>query len=587
MLHDRVEDEYAVAVFDPASGTLRTVPVRSNSVLRLQQQVHGVDYEPTRAGAEEQAAPEDMRAAAMRLVEQLGSQRRKRQLRAREASRVDPTQTVSSAAALRAVVATGGAAEQTLDELMAQAVAARPLPPHDPEATTAERAYPVRRGLVWDGVWDALAADELLAAAEAGPAAVAELKSGGLVRTDYVASRLADADWRNKAGGAERARLLALGRDSLEAKVGISGHVLVPVLRKFYTHHPASMEGSERWALAPAGKELMFNWAVASALRAEVGSTLDSGALAALAAGLQCKPGDLLQRCRELGAAVVSVSGRGTQVALLPPSARQRTLASYFPEIKTKGKRVAITGNKAANGAEQLKEEARAAQEKELPAVIEVKIDNHTEPFATIVTVEYGDKLGELLDTVAALKALGLNIKRAKLGADDKHKFYITDAETSEKIVKSSRLEEIRLTILNNLLRYHPEASAQLAWGSPAAYASDRSGMAGDASPLGVRKYGIKTQVEVRDDESGLSSKLLVNTVDRPGLLTDIVHILKDISLNVISAEVDTIGRNAFDVFQITYHGEPLPPPMCQLVVNSLQYYLSANEMDKEWAESY
>ena len=348
-----------MAVFDPASGTLRTVPVRSNSVLRLQQQVHGVDYEPSRAGAEEQAAPEDMRAAAMRLVEQLGSQRRKRQLRAREASRVDPTQTVSSAAALRAVVATGGAAEQTLDELMAQAVAARPLPPHDPEATTAERAYPVRRGLVWDGVWDALAADELLAAAEAGPAAVAELKSGGLVRTDYVASRLTDADWRNKAGGAERARLLALvdalltlgirwqtlrggfgsGRDSLEAKVGISGHVLVPVLRKFYTHHPASMEGSERWALAPAGKELMFNWAVASALRAEVGSTLDSGALAALAAGLQCKPGDLLQRCRELGAAVVSVSGRGTQVALLPPSARQRTLASYFPEIKTKGKR--------------------------------------------------------------------------------------------------------------------------------------------------------------------------------------------------------------------------------------------------------
>ena len=89
---------------------------------------------------------------------------------------------------------------------------------------------------------------------------------------------------------------------------------------------------------------------------------------------------------------------------------------------------MAITGNKAANGAEQLKEEARAAQEKELPAVIEVKIDNHSEPFATIVTVEYGDKLGDLLDTVAALKALGLNIKRAKLGADDKHKFYITDA---------------------------------------------------------------------------------------------------------------------------------------------------------------
>ena len=85
-----------------------------------------------------------------------------------------------------------------------------------------------------------------------------------------------------------------------------------------------------------------------------------------------------------------------------------------------------------------MKEEARAAQEKELPAVIEVKIDNHTEPFATIVTVEYGDKLGELLDTVAALKALGLNIKRAKLGADDKHKFYITDAGAGGEFISIS-----------------------------------------------------------------------------------------------------------------------------------------------------
>lgn len=29
-----------------------------------------------------------------------------------------------------------------------------------------------------------------------------------------------------------------------------------------------------------------------------------------------------------------------------------------------------------------------------------VKIDNHTDSFATIVTIEFGDRLGELLDTV-------------------------------------------------------------------------------------------------------------------------------------------------------------------------------------------
>jgi hypothetical protein len=31
-----------------------------------------------------------------------------------------------------------------------------------------------------------------------------------------------------------------------------------------------------------------------------------------------------------------------------------------------------------------------------------VKIDNESDPFATIVSIEYGDRLGELLDTVSA-----------------------------------------------------------------------------------------------------------------------------------------------------------------------------------------
>lgn len=145
-------------------------------------------------------------------------------------------------------------------------------------------------------------------------------------------------------------------------------------------------------------------------------------------------------------------------------------------------------------------------------------------------------------------------------------------------------------------------------------------------APLGARR-GIATQVEVREHESGSHSVLLVNTLDRPGLLTggwlcsgfgrrdapcaavrssclgssaanaaviaaappfcsfilpdllltsrlpasdyftehvfchssflpflsaDIVRVLKDVSLNVVSAEVDTVGRNAIDRFNIT-----------------------------------
>jgi UTP:GlnB (protein PII) uridylyltransferase len=63
--------------------------------------------------------------------------------------------------------------------------------------------------------------------------------------------------------------------------------------------------------------------------------------------------------------------------------------------------------------------------------------------------------------------------------------------------------------------------------------------------------------------------------------------VLKDINLNVISAEVDTIGRNAVDRFNVTYHGEPLPDPMQQLAVNALQYFLAQAEVEKAWDESY
>ena len=228
---------------------------------------------------------------------------------------------------------------------------------------------------------------------------------------------------------------------------------------------------------------------------------------------------------------------------------------------------------------------------------------------------------------INSLKNLGLNIRRAKLtagedGAGGKHKFYITDARTflfltflvnniqfhdssvsiiyyllplflmyvmhagtSEKVIKSAKIEEIRLTILNNMLEYHPESAEQLAWGSTATRTIVRD--VDPTRPLGARPRSVVTQIEVRDAGSGAFTEILVNTLDRPGLLTDIVRVLKDINLNVISAEVDTIGRNAVDTFNVTYHGEPLPEPMCQLAMNALQYYLSQGEIEKEWSESY
>lgn len=219
-----------------------------------------------------------------------------------------------------------------------------------------------------------------------------------------------------------------------------------------------------------------------------------------------------------------------------------------------------------------------------------VKIDNHTDPFATIVTIEFGDILGDLADTTASLRNLGLNIRRAKVQAGETgtvHKFFITDARTSEKVIKSVQLEEIRLTIINNMLEFHPESGDQLAWGSESARTMDSTDVDYVRQPLGGAARKIITQIEIRESESGLYSELLVNTLDRPGLLTQIVSILKDINLNVVSAEIDTIGRNAVDTFNVTYHGEPLPKPMCELAVNALQYYLSQGDVEKEWSESY
>jgi hypothetical protein len=61
------------------------------------------------------------------------------------------------------------------------------------------------------------------------------------------------------------------------------------------------------------------------------------------------------------------------------------------------------------------------------------------------------------------LQNLDLNIVRAKFDMEgNKNKFFITCAKTGEKIFSSDRLEEIRMTIINNMVLYHPEALEEL-----------------------------------------------------------------------------------------------------------------------------
>lgn len=176
---------------------------------------------------------------------------------------------------------------------------------------------------------------------------------------------------------------------------------------------------------------------------------------------------------------------------------------------------------------------------------------------------------------------MGLDITRADIGGAEKsglNRFYVTDAKTSDKIVLSERLEDIRATIIQNMLTYHPESRDSLAAGR-------RPGAAGEKT-LGARaKPPVETSIKISPDASGSRTSLQLTTTDRPGLLVDIVRVLKDCSLNVISANVNTKGLAAEDTFYLTHRGKALSKNMEVLVMNALQYYLTMAEI--ETTESY
>ncbi|KAH6768542.1 uridylyltransferase-like protein [Perilla frutescens var. frutescens] len=197
------------------------------------------------------------------------------------------------------------------------------------------------------------------------------------------------------------------------------------------------------------------------------------------------------------------------------------------------------------------------------PVVI---IDQDADPDATIVEITFGDRLGALLDTMSALTSLGLNVVKANvyLDASGKHnKFAITNSSTGRKVDDPELLEAIRLTIINNLLEYHPESSAFLAMG--AAF--------GVTPPNETVDVDIATHIHVYDDGPE-QSLLVVETADRPGLLVDLVKIISEINITVKSGEFDTEGLLAKAKFHVSYNGKATIKPLQQVLANSLRYFL-------------
>ncbi|KAG2577737.1 ACT domain-containing protein DS12, chloroplastic-like isoform X1 [Panicum virgatum] len=198
-----------------------------------------------------------------------------------------------------------------------------------------------------------------------------------------------------------------------------------------------------------------------------------------------------------------------------------------------------------------------------IPKVI---IDQDSDPDATIVEVTLGDRLGDLVDTMSALKNLGLNVVKASVCLDStgKHnKFSITKSSTGRKIDDPELLEAVRLTIINNMIQYHPESSSQLAMGATF----------GPEVPAEQVDVDIATHVDIYDDgpERNL---LVVEAADRPGLLVDLVKAISDTNVTVQSGEFDTEGLLAKAKFHVSYRGKAVSKALQQVLSNSLRYFL-------------
>ncbi|XP_002984308.2 ACT domain-containing protein ACR12 [Selaginella moellendorffii] len=200
-----------------------------------------------------------------------------------------------------------------------------------------------------------------------------------------------------------------------------------------------------------------------------------------------------------------------------------------------------------------------------------VHIDQESDPHVTIVELSYGDRLGALLDTMKALKDLGLNVVKGSVAVSGKTKsnrLSITRAATGRKVEDPELLESIRLTIISNLLQYHPESSEKLAMGEAF----------GKKPP---KKIDVKTHITVTD-QGPARSLLTIETADKPGLLLDIVEMITATSVTVESAEIDTEGLVARDRFHVSYGGAALTKSLAEVLVNCLRFHLRRSESEDE-----
>eukprot|EP00887_Chlorella_sp_A99_P006690 scaffold3.g6690.t1 len=350
---------YALALVNKRTGRMEVMPAEGGRVFRMEPKVTALSYAPRgdAAGVDDDAR----RAANTRLVEQFGSQRRQRQLRAREAGAVKSEHVSAGAAVLGLIAEAGAGAMQTKEEIIQASLAQRNIPPHHPEATTAEEAYREDE-IVPASVRDALEITKLFPA-ENKPEYREQLDKSGQFGAGYVLSRLPVLQAKDKATREARARMLALlghllklhakfgsmrsrgGLEDLAQQTKMHPSVLEGLTELFYTREQQG-DGA-KFVLSSSQKDLMVAYIMVLAVRAEPECVLEAETLERLAAEVKMKPGDMAARYKELGCVDMSVSAlapdgtkkRSHKIVLMPHSAEGKALADYFPSLKLGGKK--------------------------------------------------------------------------------------------------------------------------------------------------------------------------------------------------------------------------------------------------------
>lgn len=360
-----------VGVFDESRGKLTLSGVRGDTICRLEPRIHGVKYEPAPQEAPKEEEANDIvalrRERNARLIEAFGSQRRKRQLANAQAGRVDASQIGGGNAIINIIKSSKSAAATvgTKEEFIRRALADRNIPPHNPEATTPDEAYPfdsIVPGVIRDAIDTAL----LRSAMDSGDEAASALSEVRRTFGAYVASRVGVASGFDAADGALESRFVSLAflghlipfytnPKRLIIKIrsgpiggGIDGgggiadcaegmkmaaSALEGIISLFYNHEPSDNDdGQAKYVMDKRKRNLLLTWILTLAVRSEPSSVLPAHATKKLVEELKLKPADVAAVFRELGMTPTR-SGQSYSVKLLQ-GGEAGTLAAAFPDIR-------------------------------------------------------------------------------------------------------------------------------------------------------------------------------------------------------------------------------------------------------------